>query len=701
MATTTARPSEHKRAACDRCRNQKLRCSGEDQIGTKCHRCARAGAECNFSASLKAGKPASAKANPSNKRKDNVRSSKRAMSWEAVAHEPEEHAFDDMLQDDFFEQSLGDAFGIATPGSLGGNSIVNRRIGPSIDAVDFHHCAAKDNPIFLPAEQLDFGYGIENANMNAPGSYPVNFEPLTDVYNYSPQQDQRPDPSDTSWISMCGQGSNAENNTKPAGTSSGKISQLVSQGGSSMYQTDPSETTEHRMEMTEDRMDWDSSHEHQQMRTKSNDQTAVAATPQDIRQQRMQELSQLSMTIYTHLTTLPNGDKTSSHSLKPLASKVLASSVDFLSLLTTLYSSSHTLTTNDIIVTDPQYPSDEEDNLDCSSGNSSDDMDISSSNPPASRSKAYTSGRCHRRKRTRSSSSRAAQRSPADQAKQDRKGTNNCVGNQCEGQHQPADMTEVFAILTCYIRLLHLHSLLYANISETLNSSPSLSSPCTSFCPCNKGGSEENPFLPGTTVSKSEPSRLAYSTSSILATLQKQRVPSTQHPPPSTTPPLFPGLSLSGVSLDHFAKFQIKFLLQITTHTLGEIEHVLGLPEGYRISRRRDNHRFPSAEKSDKADVTDSRRHGGGSDGILGSACVSKSFVEVTMKERGLRTGALSASDGGRRRSGKGGGGGGDGGKASGRRVGTETGTAGCDLIDFIGESLIELRGLLKGTINP
>lgn len=53
--------------------------------------------------------------------------------------------------------------------------------------------------------------------------------------------------------------------------------------------------------------------------------------------------------------------------------------------------------------------------------------------------------------------------------------------------------------------------------------------------------------------------------------------------------PIFPGLHIGGVHLDRFGRFQIKFVLQISAHILGEIERALALPDGYRISRKRDD----------------------------------------------------------------------------------------------------------------
>lgn len=75
--------------------------------------------------------------------------------------------------------------------------------------------------------------------------------------------------------------------------------------------------------------------------------------------------------------------------------------------------------------------------------------------------------------------------------------------------------------------------------------------------------------------------------------------------------PLIPGMQIGGVLLDNFGKFQIKFLLQVSTHVLGEIKMVLGLPDGHCISKKDQQ-----------------------SQGIL-EGSVSTQFIEMTTSERG------------------------------------------------------------------
>ena len=237
-------------------------------------------------------------------------------------------------------------------------------------------------------------------------------------------------------------------------------------------------------------------------------------------------------------------------------------------------------------------------------------------------------------------------------------------------------MTEVFALLTCYIRLLHLHSLLYARITEILTSF-SQGSSSSSSTPSQEGSSTAAQGCP---LGHSSTSNSSLGTTSashgevVVGTSSQNNIA----PPP----PLFPGLCLDGVCLDDFAKFQIKFLLQITTHTLGEIEGVLGLPEGCRISRRDSNSAFNTSTTANGKTGRGRQRQRG----ILEGGCVSKGFIEMTMGERGLNMESFA--------------GGGDGPAAATARA-RGTGIGGGDRLTCIRDYLVELRKLLKGTINP
>ena len=124
----------------------------------------------------------------------------------------------------------------------------------------------------------------------------------------------------------------------------------------------------------------------------------------------------------------------------------------------------------------------------------------------------------------------------------------------------PIDMATVLQLLTCYIRVVHLHSIMHARMLDYMS-----------------------------------------------AFLQHN----TQHV--EFIPPVFPNMQVGGVSLNRFGTFQIKLLMQISVHVLGEIESALGLPTEFRVGNRN-----------------------GGKLGVLGGS-VSGEFVKCLMNERSWR----------------------------------------------------------------
>lgn len=97
------------------------------------------------------------------------------------------------------------------------------------------------------------------------------------------------------------------------------------------------------------------------------------------------------------------------------------------------------------------------------------------------------------------------------------------------------DTATTLQILTAYIRLTQLHHALYTHIQLLLSSSTSATN-----CPTIM------PKLP--------------------------------------LPAVFPSLSIGGIKLSAYPRFQFKFLLQICVHHLGEMEALLSLPLGFRVS---------------------------------------------------------------------------------------------------------------------
>ena len=295
------------------------------------------------------------------------------------------------------------------------------------------------------------------------------------------------------------------------------------------------------------------------------------ALAQDVRHRRMQELSELGMTVYAQVMENDCRDETDPFSLSSphdLAGKVLESSIKFLNLLTSSYTS-HTAPLSASKSVCAAWSDD-----DIASTPEALEFNLTSTDESST-----TRSDERRRQRKPSGSSNDVDIDPSSATS--------------DTNPQPADVTEVFALLTCYIRILHLHSLLYSRLSLSL--APSLQNT------------------------------------------------STNSPPP----PLFPGLCIGAVSLDRFAKFQIKLLLQISVHLLGEIEKVLGLPDRYRISKKQNEDQ-----------------------GIFDGA-VSAQFIEMTMEEKGM-VGGVGAGGGDKE-----------------------------DRFRSITESLVRLRKMLKGSIDP
>lgn len=114
------------------------------------------------------------------------------------------------------------------------------------------------------------------------------------------------------------------------------------------------------------------------------------------------------------------------------------------------------------------------------------------------------------------------------------------------------DITTLLQLLACYLRLRDLHRILYTAIHHYMV--------CNTLTKSKTSSSQQNPST----------------TEQLSAGKFKQR-------------PLFRGLQIGGTSLEDFHPFQVKFVLQITVHILGEIEHTLGLPGVDRVSKKTDD----------------------------------------------------------------------------------------------------------------
>lgn len=123
-------------------------------------------------------------------------------------------------------------------------------------------------------------------------------------------------------------------------------------------------------------------------------------------------------------------------------------------------------------------------------------------------------------------------------AQQDFRASNHHTVSLLDTESSQLDTATTLQILTVYIRLIELHFTLYTRIQAMVSPPTSPSTSCTVSTPSSN----------------------------------------------NLTPPAFPSLSIGGISLAAYSRFQLRFLLQICVHHLGEIETLLGLPAGLRVS---------------------------------------------------------------------------------------------------------------------
>ncbi|KAL8722874.1 MAG: hypothetical protein Q9225_000707 [Loekoesia sp. 1 TL-2023] len=679
---------------------------------------------------MKPGRPAAANVKASTKRKEN-RTATNMASWGAMAaDEQDDYApMNDTPPNDFLEQSLRDeAFGMLTTESLGEDKGGSRRLVTTIDASPglgtLEAFPTSDTSSFSVGEQFDFLNPLETSNRVSTGSngglhfhstqYPIQFgsciqdfcQPSQQAHDIDPQNIARP---------LAGDASREFNGAFPdeartparafSDTRLSEAARITPQRfrpNNHHASSLDAEQNAHSQTKSGDEMDCDVPNDMSSttLGSKRRSETDLSSFPcppapsQDIRHRRMQELSDLGMTFYAQvLETTSSAPSTNSHEspTQPpfaLAAKVLSGSTKFLRLLTTLYSTSPTAapcpTTNGTLDKRKPSNSSEDDNiLNYSPSSSSSELNVTASSfsgevegteynsplfpigPSSQHRHSHSAAKKHhQRKRTRSPSQLSH---PTTNGPETNGQVRTGEESGTEG-HQPADMTEVFALLTCYIRLLHLHSLLYVRITQNLTSLSQ--EPSSSSSTSNQAEIFAAQGCPPGHSSAPNLSSLGAVSSSTCRDGVMDSISPTQNSG-RTPAPLFPGLSLDGVCLDDFAKFQIKFLLQITAHTLGEIEGVLGLPEGYRVSRR-DSTFGANVAANGVAGKRWQRRRG-----ILETGCVSKGFIEMTMKERGLNMESTATG------------------------AGTGTGIGVGDRLMCIRDHLVELRKLLKGTINP
>ena len=557
-----------KRAACDRCREHKSRCPREGPDGradsAKCARCAKAGAVCSFSLSLRSGRDSSSTSKIPAKRKES-KSSSEELPWTTISERKDEDetaelAMGVLNQNEFLTSSPRvDGFPTRTGVSLGDD------LSQVMGSKKMHFNDAPDRYKFLgPYNDHGLTGFLAPAHMDVGDTqYPMEFEPFVNSLDWSLNQMQGVNTHGSTHSPVSNVVANSgQNNTEgetPAlfsvldtdgmheascmemdmscedGSSVPQLTSSVEmaaislmprlRNGKDLATANGNQTSSNslRLRITQD------------SKQKPCPLDTTPTSHHNVQHQRMSELSELGMILYSQgMVTNPEDDSNPIDLSLPncLAAKVLESSVKFLDLLTSLYSfeTSSPKSSDEMTPANPNNSSDEEMStiLDDSE---SDLLDI-----PTDRNKKKIN-----RKKTPADRDHASKSMPAPgEGHSSSSRTGSCDSKSPPSGNpnpplQPMDMTEVFSLITCYIRLLHLHGFFYSRLSDFLIASV--------------------------------------------------------HTPGARLAPVFPGLQIGSLSLDGFAKFQVKFLVQISTHVLGKIETALGLPDGYRISKKDCEHR--------------------------------------------------------------------------------------------------------------
>ena len=525
--------TQTKRAACDRCRGQKLRCLVEhdDSLnGGKCKRCLAAKTACSFSLSKRAGRPPSTNAQGSVERRKRAKEREDARNGDSETDNGRVSAVKNIGSRSNSE--LGNSNGSHTDLS----SLADWRLDPTTetnqildslpgDASAIDMLQHQDHTAFSSAispSTISSGWTHETFSMPEKAAQGVmdGFPPDTTWGFASDSQSRNTSigfsPNET-YGSLGGIRPHellmtqwAAEHTSSAtpfldtySSTSDKFS-LHGAGSMGIGKTTPNSLRTSNPGRT---------YTERQSQSGVLDSFRLQTSSKNLQQRRVQELSELNITLHSQImaadSDLSRGTSLPDASAQ-LASEVLKSSSAFLSLLQTFFKqdqrSAKIMNSEPI---DETLSESEISDLDGSPGKntaSGDCVDVSS------------------------------------------------TGSQFQDESSPiaADMATVLQLLTCYFYILNLHSLSYSRTLEYLS---------------DVGNRKVDPPL------------------------------------------LFPGLQLGGMILDSYGTFQVKFMLQIITHVLGEIETALGLPEGYRVSKKSSKHH-----------------------GIL-EASVSAQFVETMMRE--------------------------------------------------------------------
>ena len=509
MGALTSRPGTHgRRAACDRCRGQKLRCSREDNHeasnNSKCIRCNTAGAICSFSSAKRPGRPpASLNSLPAERKGKQKSGARRQTGKQSGCTKIADYDVAEGQQGQDYDQSQSAPTLTDDEGDI-----------------DMGRTSSADDFLTHPLNDLS----MRDPDWKSLVDISLPDEGITAFYNELSQSGLDSFGCGHDWSLPTALSSNLE--SKATATLFQGLGDQMSESSPLMF--DQRQTSVQSQAGTNEKVLFDlatlnSTPETKGSENSSNEVPSESLTSDDDAQhRRMQELSELGMDLYSQLVAneeyLQAQTTTGSLGLRgDLVGNILKSSATFLNLLKTFYPSSSTKSAAKAFAPE----STDGDNISPPFASICTDIpSIGAEHPQASQQE-------------------------------------HSVTSNIQDATRPvtADMTTIFQLLTCYIRVIRLHSIIYMQVHDYLITVPS-----------------------------------------------KRELP---------LPPIFPGIEVGGFPLDVFRNFQVKLLLQILAHLLGEIEMLLGLPEGYRVS------------KKDRQ-----------SQGIL-EASVSGQFVEMTMRENG------------------------------------------------------------------
>ena len=540
-----------KRGACERCRGQKLRCIREDQNQTSprapCIRCYKAGATCSYGTAKRAGRsPASNTSSPQERRgngrgrtKIGGTASRSTVSTSGQKNffQSEAGTWQDLRatakrdSDQLLKEYTVDQESEGEPEALSASSLhdsFNVLSGAHIDSLASSASSTANFPWLdqtMPPfsnrdaeeasglESCDPKYSWTFHNYRAP---PMEVQGPTILLNSDGEQPGNGD------INAYGYAQSCLTDTQISGVSSEATGLDLLTTSAQTASFNPTNDLNARSRRVQD-----GNGQWAQLSEKSG--SSLTANPalfndlarteagiklgtkslsvSEIQHRRIQELSKLATDLYAQLATndQDNHQPTSGTTATfedQLAGSVLESSNRFLTLL-----SSFSMPANTSSTSPPSPPASSMD-YNNSNGYSSDtgtspsvsalDTDEHAMNEPAQSSHVKL-----------------------------------LAGSSEDSKLPPQiDMATVLQLLTCYIRIVHLHSIMHARILDYM-----------------------------------------------FAFLQHNR----QHVDP--VPPVFPNMQVGGVSLNRFGTFQVILLLQISMHVLGEIESALGLPKEFRVGK--------------------------------------------------------------------------------------------------------------------